>query len=60
LTPSLGDNGPSLVHDDDAAPDLEPSSGHSFIVIGVNALMAAMTFGAVASMVMALGHHLMR
>ena len=53
MTPSPGDDGPMLLEDDEAAADLEPSSGHSVVVTIVNALMAAMTFGAVASMVMA-------
>jgi hypothetical protein len=59
LTPSLGDDSPSLVEEDEPGPELE-SSGHSIVVIVVNALMAVMTFGALGSMAMALGHHLMR
>lgn len=59
MTPSLGDDSPSLVEEDEPGPELE-SSGHSIVVIVVNALMAVMTFGALGSMAMALGHHLMR
>ena len=60
MTRSLGEDGPSLVEDDDdPGPDLE-SSAHSVVVLVVNALMAVMTFGALGSMAMALGHHLMR
>jgi hypothetical protein len=53
VTPSPGDDSPAPLEDDEAAADLEPSSGHSVVVTIVNALMAAMTFGAVASLVMA-------
>lgn len=56
LTPPPDDDGLTLLEDDEATADLadlEPSSGHSVVVTAVNALMAAMTFGAVASMVMA-------
>jgi hypothetical protein len=50
-----GDDGPSSIEDVEVVPDPESPSGHSVVVAVVNALMAAMTFGAVASMAMAVG-----
>jgi hypothetical protein len=40
--------------------ELEPSGGHNLVIVGANALMAATSFGAVASIVIAIGRHLMR
>lgn len=55
MTSAPGNGGPEGADNDDPLPDLELSSGHSFVVVVVNALMAAMTFGALASMAMAFG-----
>jgi hypothetical protein len=60
LTSLPGDDGPSLVAHDAADADFDPSRGHSLVVVGANALMAATSFGAVASIVIAIGRHLMR
>ena len=60
MTSLPGDDGPSLVTDDEADADFEPSRDHSLVVVGVNALMAATSLGAVASIVIAIGRHLMR